>query len=99
MSAKDPIRSDPLDAPLTWINYKQGLLRKISEQRVILRDAEMWRVFHCLFRACVALAYPNTWNTAPDLLWEAAPTQEEQIYFDAAGVQLPTDHCILQMDS
>lgn len=79
--------------------HKQGLLRKVSQQRVILRDSEMWRVFHCLFRACVALAYPNLWDVAPGFLWEDAPTQEEQIRFDAAGVQLPTDRNILQLDS
>ncbi|KAL1856331.1 hypothetical protein Daus18300_010816 [Diaporthe australafricana] len=36
-----------------------GLLHKISEQNLKLRDDELWMIFHCLFRACVALAYPG----------------------------------------
>lgn len=43
-----------------------GLLRKISEQNAWVRTGELWRVFYCLFRACVALAYPGQWNRGVD---------------------------------
>lgn len=43
-----------------------GLLRKISEQDTWVRTGELWRIFYCLFRACVALAYPGRWNGGVD---------------------------------
>lgn len=43
-----------------------GLLRKISEQGAWIRSAELWRIFYCLFRACVAMAYPGRWDGGVD---------------------------------
>lgn len=41
----------------TNFSFLQGMLRKISELGARLRSKELWRVFYCLFRACVGLAY------------------------------------------
>lgn len=38
-------------------DFDQGILRKISELGARLKSRELWRVFYCLFRACVGLAY------------------------------------------
>lgn len=80
--------------------YTQGLLRKISQQQAYLKDSEMWRVFLCLFRACVALTYPGKW--APEGFVPTnnvdAPTKEEFVPKNAAGAALPTDTGIIDFD-
>lgn len=80
--------------------FPQGLLRKISQQQAYLKDSEIWRVFLCLFRACVALTYPDRW--APQGFDSSdnidAATREEFVPTDAAGAALPTDAGILDFD-
>lgn len=58
-----------------------SLLRKISEQDTWVRTGELWRVFYCLFRACVAMAYPGRWNGGVDPTTGTAiiPPQEELV--------------------
>lgn len=48
-------------------------------RRSRLRDADLWRVFHCLFRSCVALAYPERWDQGLDPTFQPVFTQEEFI--------------------
>ncbi|KAL2288862.1 hypothetical protein FJTKL_03508 [Diaporthe vaccinii] len=77
-----------------------GLLRKISQQEAYLKDSDIWRVFLCLFRACVALSYPDKW--APEGFVPTrnvdAPTKEEFVPRNAAGAALPTDLGIIDFD-
>ena len=78
----------------------QGLLRKISQQQAYLKDSELWRVFLCLFRACVALTYPGQWAPPGFVPTDDndAATREEFVPTDAAGAALPTDLGILNFD-
>lgn len=80
--------------------YAQGLLRKISQQEAYLKDSEIWRVFLCLFRACVALTYPDKWSPEGFVPTRNVdpPTKEEFVPKDAAGVALPTDLGIIDFD-
>ena len=60
----------------------------------------MWRVFLCLFRACVALTYPGRWappGWVPDENNDA-PTQEEFVPRNMFGLQRPTGEGILNFD-
>ncbi|KKY35551.1 putative serine threonine protein kinase [Diaporthe ampelina] len=77
-----------------------GLLRKISQQQAYLKDSELWRVFLCLFRACVALTYPGQWAPPGFVPTDDndAATREEFVPTDAAGAALPTDLGILNFD-
>ncbi|KAK7708436.1 hypothetical protein SLS63_013474 [Diaporthe eres] len=78
----------------------QGLLRKISQQEAYLKDSEIWRVFLCLFRACVALTYPDKWSPEGFVPTRNVdpPTKEEFVPKDAAGAALPTDLGIIDFD-
>lgn len=77
----------------------QGLLRKMSMTEAVLRNEQLWRVFHCLFRAVVALAYPGRWDRGLDPEKEQVDTREEFIPLDELGIKpLPTDQGILDMD-
>lgn len=63
---------------LTGTNtHTQGVARRLSHASVYLTSSEIWRVFYCLFRACVALAYPGRWDQGIDPTTQAVPTQEE----------------------
>lgn len=55
-----------------------GLVRKLSAQQAWIKTAELWRVFYCLFRACVAMAYPDRWNQGqdPDSFPNMTPQEE-----------------------
>lgn len=60
----------------------------------------MWRIFLCLFRACVALTYPDRWapqGFVPTDNTDAA-IQEEFVPKDAADGALPTDTGIINFD-
>ncbi|POS69723.1 hypothetical protein DHEL01_v211885 [Diaporthe helianthi] len=77
-----------------------GLLRKISSQQAYLKDSEIWHIFLCLFRACVALTYPGRWappGFAPDENNDA-PTQEEFVPVNNFGTPAPTENGIINFD-
>lgn len=96
---KEPC-SPPSDAQSANKINAQGLLRKISTQEAYLKDSEIWRVFFCLFRACVALTYPGQWTAQGFVPTDNvdAPTREEFVPRDAAGAALPTDAGIIDFD-
>ncbi|KAG8156566.1 hypothetical protein KVR01_013517 [Diaporthe batatas] len=56
-----------------------ALLRKVSRQNLKLRDDELWMIFHCLFRACVALARPRTWSGGLNPERDPIPLLDEAI--------------------
>ncbi|KAK2609855.1 hypothetical protein N8I77_003332 [Diaporthe amygdali] len=75
----------------------QRLAIRISERNVLLKDSEMWRIFYCLFRACVALAYPGRWDKGLDPAKEVVKTQEEFIPMQE-GQPVRTDLGLIDFD-
>lgn len=57
-------------------------------------------MFLCLFRACVALTYPDKWSPEGFVPTRNAdaPTKEEFVPKSAAGAALPTDTGIIDFD-
>lgn len=58
----------------------------------------MWRVFYCLFRACVALAYPGRWDQGIDPTTQEVPTKEEMIPLDELGRPVSTVNGLVDFD-
>ncbi|POS71999.1 hypothetical protein DHEL01_v209608 [Diaporthe helianthi] len=56
-----------------------GLLRKMCERNLKLRDDELWMIFHCLFRACVAMSRPGTWGGGFNPERDPIPLRDEDI--------------------
>ncbi|KAL2290294.1 hypothetical protein FJTKL_00738 [Diaporthe vaccinii] len=56
-----------------------NLTRKAGSHPKTWRSQELWLIWHCLFRGCVALAYPDTWSGGRDPLQEDIVLQEERI--------------------
>lgn len=57
----------------------QGVVRRLCHANRYLKSSEIWRVFFCLFRACVGLAYPGRWDQGIDPTTQVVPTKEEFI--------------------
>ncbi|CAN8103641.1 unnamed protein product [Discula destructiva] len=74
-----------------------GLLRKISLGNVRLKSKELWRIFYCLFRACVGLAYDG-WDENDDPETQLIPTQEEFAPFDDTDQLLETHEGLVDFD-
>ncbi|KAL1863876.1 hypothetical protein Daus18300_008025 [Diaporthe australafricana] len=76
------------------------ILRSVSQSQVQLNSGDLWRIFHCLFRACIALAYPNRW--AFGLRAEhgdRVPLSEELVPTEANGLAIPPeDDAIINLD-
>ncbi|KAH8747958.1 hypothetical protein F5883DRAFT_653369 [Diaporthe sp. PMI_573] len=75
------------------------LLRKLSmsEDKIHLRSSDLWRVLLCLFRACVAMAYPNRWVVSLDAVKAGAIVQlrEELVPIDDNGIHIPPGDDVL----
>ncbi|KAH8778629.1 hypothetical protein F5883DRAFT_517472 [Diaporthe sp. PMI_573] len=56
-----------------------SLLQKAGSHQKTWKSQELWYIWHCLFRGCVALAYPDNWNGGRDPLREDIVLQEETI--------------------
>ncbi|KAK2607125.1 hypothetical protein N8I77_005829 [Diaporthe amygdali] len=74
------------DANLTMLGMEfmkngdvHNLLRKAAAQQKSWKSRELWLIFHCLFRGCVALAYPDTWTGGRDPECEDIILQEEAV--------------------
>ncbi|KAL2284732.1 hypothetical protein FJTKL_08812 [Diaporthe vaccinii] len=55
------------------------LLKRVSSQNLKLKDDELWMIFHCLFRACVAMSYPGTWSGGLNPETDLIPLRDESI--------------------
>lgn len=75
----------------------QGVARRLSLANRYLKSSEVWRVFYCLFRACVALAYPGRWDQGMDPTTQVVPTQEEFIPL-SGGRPVSTENGLVDFD-
>lgn len=75
----------------------QGVARRLSHANVYLKDSELWNVFYCLFRSCIALAYPGRWDRGLDPDTQEVPTQEEFIPLES-GRPVSTANGLIDFD-
>lgn len=65
-----------------------------------MKSKDLWRIFYCLFRGCVGLAYPDNWdqNLDPETAAQPIPTQEEAIPLGPDGLPRDSTTGVLDLD-
>lgn len=69
----------------------QDLIEKVAKNGTRVSDRALWMILKCLFKACVAMAYPLRFVESGKDLFSTRHAQQEEVVPAEAATQLPQD--------